>query len=652
MVQPSKAPLGELRFDRLAEIAVGETASVELCRVRAGPSKGQLVAVKRLHRHIAEDPQFLAMFRDEVWMSAALKHENVVGVTGWGNDEHGLYLAVELVRGVSMARLMKTVFETGERFTERQVVFLGKCICDGLAAAHSLRSETGEHLHLVHRDLTPGNVLLSFDGKVKITDFGLAKAKQRLTRTLTGLLKGQPQYMSPEQIRSQPLDGRSDIFALGVVLFELFSGHRPWQAANDLDAMRAASEKPHANLLELRPKIDKALVEVVNLCLEKDPASRYQSAAELSKRFDDWLVAHGYRDENDRSLGRFVRRNAMRQMRWFDRAVRGDFAGDEASATQEQPSRPPPPAESATRADVKRSASVTQATRASGAVSEDGPTRRVSHDDIDWGDDGPTLIQKGESAKESIRRALDKGRPPRPAAGAAAAPSPISPDTTAETRVGPPGGAPASPEPADRHQPFADASGADTLVSSSRGSGEVGTAGAPGVVVPHDPAAPPPPRRSQPPAPVPPGTQRMATIPGAHPESGDNYLLEAGRLASEASRTREEAQRASDVADAVAHASTLAGEAATLAARGDVAGARRQLAEARRIEGLVRSGQVPQVQRPSDAAQQARLPTAGLAGATQRLTAVLPFGGNETLTVVLVVSALWLAVVIVMAVVF
>jgi serine/threonine-protein kinase len=216
MVQPSKAPLGELRFDRLAEIAVGETASVELCRVRAGPSKGQLVAVKRLHRHIAEDPQFLAMFRDEVWMSAALKHENVVGVTGWGNDEHGLYLAVELVRGVSMARLMKTVFETGERFTERQVVFLGKCICDGLAAAHSLRSETGEHLHLVHRDLTPGNVLLSFDGKVKITDFGLAKAKQRLTRTLTGLLKGQPQYMSPEQIRRALLGAPS-----------LASGQRP-----------------------------------------------------------------------------------------------------------------------------------------------------------------------------------------------------------------------------------------------------------------------------------------------------------------------------------------------------------------------------------------------------------------------------------------
>ncbi|HHH31360.1 MAG TPA: hypothetical protein ENK57_23850, partial [Polyangiaceae bacterium] len=124
---------GELSFELLAEIAVGQTARVELCRVVEGPLESELVAVKRLHPHIADDPQFVDMFRDEVWMTAALKHQHVVEVVGWGQDPVGPWLAVEFVRGVSLQRLMKTVFETGERFTERMVVYLARCICDGLA---------------------------------------------------------------------------------------------------------------------------------------------------------------------------------------------------------------------------------------------------------------------------------------------------------------------------------------------------------------------------------------------------------------------------------------------------------------------------------------------------------------------------------------
>ena len=190
----------ELEFELLAEIALGGSARVELCRVTNGPRRGDLVAVKRLLPHVADDPQFVDMFRDEVWMTSALRHPHVVEVVGWGQDGDGPWLAVELVRGVSLQRLMKTVFETGERFTERMVVYTARCVCDGLAAAHSLQSATGEHLNVVHRDLTPGNILLGFDGQVKVADFGLAKAKQRVTKTLTGFLKGKPLYMSPEQV--------------------------------------------------------------------------------------------------------------------------------------------------------------------------------------------------------------------------------------------------------------------------------------------------------------------------------------------------------------------------------------------------------------------------------------------------------------------
>jgi serine/threonine-protein kinase len=133
-------PPPPLAFELLAEIAAGPTARVELCRVREpAPLQGQLLAVKRLHPHIAEDPQFASMFVDEVWMTAALVNQNVVRVAGWGTDAEGTYLAVELVQGVSLARLMKTVFETGEAFTERMVVYLGSEICAGLSGAHELR---------------------------------------------------------------------------------------------------------------------------------------------------------------------------------------------------------------------------------------------------------------------------------------------------------------------------------------------------------------------------------------------------------------------------------------------------------------------------------------------------------------------------------
>src|SRR5687767_7543375 len=122
---------GAISFQVLAEIAAGDTARIDLCRASSGPRIGQLLAVKRLHPHIANEPSFANQFMDEVWMTAALRHPNVVEVAGWGTDEQGMYLAVELVAGVSLARLMKTVFETGEMFTERMVVFIAERLCRG-----------------------------------------------------------------------------------------------------------------------------------------------------------------------------------------------------------------------------------------------------------------------------------------------------------------------------------------------------------------------------------------------------------------------------------------------------------------------------------------------------------------------------------------
>ncbi len=447
MVPARSEAQGAIEFQVLAEIAVGTTARVDLCRATAPPHlAGKLLAVKRLHQHIAEDPSFANQFLDEVWMTSALKHPNVVEVAGWGSDEDGMYLAVELVSGVSLARLMKTIFDTGEAFTERMVVYIASRLCRGLAVAHGLCAPNGELLQLVHRDLTPSNVLVSFSGDLKIADFGLAKAKQRLTKTLTGLLKGQPQYMAPEQARGDAIDHRTDLFALGVMMFELFTRRKPWLAASDFDAVQAILSRPPDNLQTLRPKIDKELSLVVNRCLEKDPAARFQSAGEIQARLDEWLLVHGYQEGNEDALGRFVRRNGMRQMRWFERAIAGDLIEGRPEPPKASSFTGQNPAVSMNEGDESDETDVTDV----GALvsemqqrSSDPRTAKRVLEDADYNEEVPTIVHKSGSV------------PLRPKAGPAPVPpARLAPGTRPPSKPPPrlpgrpgPLGAGASPTP-------------------------------------------------------------------------------------------------------------------------------------------------------------------------------------------------------------
>lgn len=321
---PAATPTSRsIGFEQLAEIATGSTATVALCRALGPDAAGRLLAVKRLHPELADDPSVATRFLDEVWMTASLQHPNVVAVVGWGTDDKGDYLACELVQGVSLARLMKTVFETGEEFPERMVVYIGLCLCRGLSAAHTLRAADGALLQLVHRDLCSENVLVGFNGDVKIADFGLAKAKQRLTQTTVGLPQRGAEHMAPEEAKGRDVDHRADLFALGVLLFELLAGKPPWRGTSEIDTLQRIVRDPPPDLLEKRPKMDRNLVPIIKRCLEKDPAHRYQVAGDIAAELENWLFTHGYNQDNVAALSRFVRRNAMRQMRWFERAVQG-----------------------------------------------------------------------------------------------------------------------------------------------------------------------------------------------------------------------------------------------------------------------------------------------------------------------------------------
>jgi serine/threonine protein kinase len=422
-----------LSFEHVANLAVGGTANVELCRVTSAAHHGALVAVKRLRPGAAEDPEFVSMFRDEMWMASALRHPNIAQVLGWGEDEEGLYLAVEFVHGVSLERLMKTVFATGEAFNERLVVHLAACVCEGLRAAHEARAPSGEYLSLVHRDLTPGNILLSFEGDVKITDFGLAKAKQRVTETAIGMTKGEPAYMSPEQVCGRGLDGRSDLFALGVVLFEMFAQRRPWVVKGVKDALESIVEGRHPDLLELQPRLDKSLVSVVDRCLAKDPNERFDSASALKNHLDEWLHLNGW-DDNKKSLGRFVRRNALKQMRWLERAIAGTLSQSEEVASPFQRTRADSRTPSSSfSGSVAGSGDLTRST-ASGrnVTSKRSAVSGVVVPPAGVSDDSMITAMQRPRASETSTRARDAA-PPLGAAGDHAIPLPSAPP--AQTRV-------------------------------------------------------------------------------------------------------------------------------------------------------------------------------------------------------------------------
>lgn len=322
MVHSALPPAEDLKLVLLADIARGGMGTVQLCRVASGRLDGRFVAVKRLNPAIEQEPEFVNMFLDETWITATINSPHVVKVEAWGRDDVGLYLAVELVQGVSLSRLMKESKEMKEPFAERTVAFIMSQICAGLAGAHGLRADSGALLGVVHRDLTPGNILVGFDGIVKIADFGIAKAEERLTSTRIGMMKGKPAYMAPEQARGGGIDLRADLFAMGVVMFELLADRRPWNAKNDLETLIAVSSQEPPDLLEIR-KVSTVFADIVKKCLKKPPKDRFSSAAEVKELLDNWRRERGFDSDDTASLAAFVARNTPQQRAWFQQALAG-----------------------------------------------------------------------------------------------------------------------------------------------------------------------------------------------------------------------------------------------------------------------------------------------------------------------------------------
>lgn len=269
------------------KLTEGGMAEIYTARAVGPEGFSKDVVIKIIHSFLARDSQFVQMFIAEARLASKLNHANVVQIFDFGKHDASYYLAMEYVRGASLWDLRKRCREHAMPFPPALAAEIGAQVARGLQYAHAL-TEGGQKLGVVHRDVTPHNVLLSFDGAVKLTDFGIAKAAS--THTVPGMLKGKFAYMSPEQSRGDVVDARTDVFALGIVLWELLTGGRLFAGDSDLAVLRAVQESFIAPPSRLNPEVPSDLSDVVMKALARVPEERFQSAFEFEKALANWVL--------------------------------------------------------------------------------------------------------------------------------------------------------------------------------------------------------------------------------------------------------------------------------------------------------------------------------------------------------------------------
>jgi eukaryotic-like serine/threonine-protein kinase len=285
------------------KLAEGGMAEIFLCTARGPEGFEKEVVIKRVRSFLASDPDFVQMFIAEARLASRLNHANVVQIFDFDKHEDTYYLAMEYVRGCSLWELRKRTKEAMTPLPPVLVAHIGAEVARGLHYAHRLRVN-GELLNLVHRDVTPHNVLVSYDGAVKLTDFGIAKAGNKLTNP--GVLKGKFAYMSPEQARGEAVDVRTDVFALGVVLWELLTGGRLFQGDSEIAVLRAVQESAIAPPARLNPDVPPELDEAIRRALERDVTKRFQTAGELERALAQCVLKHA-KSVDDTDVGAFMR---------------------------------------------------------------------------------------------------------------------------------------------------------------------------------------------------------------------------------------------------------------------------------------------------------------------------------------------------------
>ncbi len=281
------------RFELIAELASGGMGTVFLARLGGAGGFQRLYAIKRLHDHLARHAEFIEMFLDEARLAARIHHPNVVPILEIGTAEAGYYLVMEYVEGDTAGHLFHCAAQEGKTIAPRVPVRIALDALAGLHAAHEGTDDEGHPLEIVHRDVSPHNILVSVDGVSKITDFGIARAASRLAVTRTGQLKGKVAYMAPEQARSEKIDRRADIFAMGICLWEMMARQRLFRADADGETLNRLLYEPIPSLRSVAPAVPREIEAVCMKALERDLEKRFATAAEFSEALEEAARSHG-----------------------------------------------------------------------------------------------------------------------------------------------------------------------------------------------------------------------------------------------------------------------------------------------------------------------------------------------------------------------
>ena len=277
-------------YELLERIGVGGMAEVFRARQTGADGFERFVAIKRILPGIAADHDFVEMFIDEAKIAVQLSHPNIAQIYDLGMEDGVYFIAQEYVHGRDMGAIVERQKAAGVPLPIPFVVHIGMKVCEALQHAHTAVGPGGQPLRIIHRDVSPSNVLVSYEGAVKVIDFGLAKAQGRLATTQVGVVKGKLAYLSPEQAKGRPIDSRSDLFSLGTCMFEWLTGQRLFLRANDVDTVMAIQRAEVPPLRALRPEVPPKLQAIVLKALAPDPDRRYPAAAEMAEE----LLAFSY----------------------------------------------------------------------------------------------------------------------------------------------------------------------------------------------------------------------------------------------------------------------------------------------------------------------------------------------------------------------
>ncbi|MDI1481350.1 serine/threonine-protein kinase [Polyangium sp. y55x31] len=295
------------RYEILHLIASGGMATVHLGRALGMGGFERLVAIKTMHAHLADEPEFVAMFLDEARLAAQIRHPNVVGTIDVQQDERGVFIVMEYIEGASLQQLLRALHKQGATLPLDIALRVFLDMLAGLHAAHELTDVQGKPLHLVHRDVSPQNVLIGVDGVARITDFGVARAEARISTTHGSQLKGKIGYMSPEQAGRLPVDRRTDVYAAAVLLWELMALKRLIRGDSEAEMLAkvVASETPSPR--SVNPDVPEPLDAVCMRGLEKNVDARYATAADFAEALDDAVRSMGMKLATPRAVASFVR---------------------------------------------------------------------------------------------------------------------------------------------------------------------------------------------------------------------------------------------------------------------------------------------------------------------------------------------------------